>query len=170
MRKGFLTSYSKRWSRYVQPLSIAPDSPTRITAALWRAGNTGIPMPDAAMRELAATGWINFRLRQMVASYGIQLLGLHPDEVGMALAEMFDDYEPGITWMQVAIKEGTLGEERGPRILNPVKQERDLAPDETYVRSWIPELSSVPKCLGREPWLTSPNPLPPPLVDHRTAF
>lgn len=170
MRKGFLTSYSKRWSKYAQPLSIAPGSPTRDTAALWRAGRTGIPMPDAAMCELAATGWINFRLRQMVTSYGIQLLGLHPDEVGVALAEMFDDYEPGITWMQVAINEGTLGEERGPRILNPVKQGRDLDPDETYVRSWIPELSSVPKGLGHEPWLASSNPLPPPLVDHRVAL
>ncbi|PPT90999.1 hypothetical protein XaraCFBP7407_22155 [Xanthomonas arboricola pv. arracaciae] len=170
MRKGFLTSYSKRWSKYEQPLSIAPDSPTRSTAALWRAGKTGIPMPDAAMRELAATGWINFRLRQMVASYGIQLLRLHPDEVGVALAEMFDDYEPGITWMQVAINEGTLGAERGPRILNPVKQGRDLDPDETYVRSWIPELCSVPKGLGHEPWLASTNPLPPPLIDHRAAL
>lgn len=170
MRKGFLTSYSKRWSKYAQPLSAPPDSATRRTAALWRAGKTGIPMPDAAMRELASTGWINFRLRQMVASYGIQLLGLHPDEVGVALAEMFDDYEPGITWLQVAINDGTLGEERGPRILNPVKQGRDLDPDETYVRFWIPELETVPKGLGHEPWMASQNPLPPPLVDHRAAL
>ena len=44
-------------------------------------------MPDAAMRELAGTGWINFRLRQLVTSYGIQLLQLSAHEVGGALAE-----------------------------------------------------------------------------------
>ncbi|MGJ7582200.1 FAD-binding domain-containing protein [Variovorax sp. RHLX14] len=170
MRKGFLASYSKRCSKYLQPLAAPRDSPTAATANLWRLGQTGIPMPDAAMRELAATGWINFRLRQLAASYGIQLLGLHPDEVGVALAEMFDDYEPGITWLQVAINEGTLGEERGPRILNPVKQGHDLDPDEVYVRHWIPELSDVPKGLGHEPWMLDCNPLSPPIVDHRAAL
>ena len=170
MRKGFLASYSKRCSRYLQPLTAPRDSPTASKANLWRLGKTGIPMPDAAMRELAATGWINFRLRQLAASYGIQLLGLHPDEVGVALAEMFDDYEPGITWLQVAVNEGTLAEERGPRILNPVKQGHDLDPDEIYVRHWIPELACVPKGLGHEPWLVTDNPLLPPIVDHRAAF
>ena len=170
MRKGFLASYSKRCSKYLQPLAPPADSPTAEAATLWRLGRTGIPMPDAAMRELAATGWINFRLRQMVTSYGIQLLGLHPDEVGVALAQMFDDYEPGITWLQVAINDGTLGEERGPRILNPVKQGYDLDPDEAYVRTWIPELSDIPAGLGHEPWRLAGSSYPPPLVDHRVAF
>ena len=136
----------------------------------WRTGNTGIPMPDAAMRELATTGWINFRLRQLVTSYGIQLLQLPAVEVGAALAEMFDDYEPGITWPQVALNDGTLMQERGPRILNPVKQGTDLDPSEAYVRHWLPELATVPVGFGHEPWLWFDNPLPAPLIDHKTAF
>ena len=170
MRKGFLASYSKRCARYLQPLAAPGDSPTARTAALWRQGQTGLPMPDAAMRELAATGWINFRLRQLATSYGIQLLGLHPDEVGVALAEMFDDYEPGITWLQVAINDGTLAEERGPRILNPVKQGYELDPDETYIRRWVPELSCIPQGLGHEPWRVANTSFPPPLIDHKAAF
>ena len=170
MRKGFLSSYSKRCGKYLQPLAVPRDSPTALTATLWRQGRTGLPMPDAAMRELAATGWINFRLRQMATSYGIQLLGLHPDEVGVALAEMFDDYEPGITWLQVAINDGTLAGERGPRILNPVKQGYDLDPDETYIRHWLPELGCIPGGLGHEPWRIGNTCFPPPLIDHKAAF
>ncbi len=92
MRTGFLTAFSRYQDKAPRPALTAVQS-DRLSA--WRSGNTGIPMPDAAMRELGATGWINFRL-QMVTSYGIQLLQLPAVEVGDALAEMFDDYEPGI--------------------------------------------------------------------------
>jgi hypothetical protein len=36
------------------------------------------------------------------------LLELPATEVGNALAEMFDDYEPGITWPRVGLNEGTV--------------------------------------------------------------
>lgn len=61
-------------------------------------------------------------------------------------------------------------QERGPRILNPVKQGHDLDPSETYVRKWLPELESVPVGFGHEPWLWFDNPLPRPIVDHKAAF
>ena len=35
----------------------------------WKEGRTGVPMVDANMRELAATGWMSNRGRQIVASY-----------------------------------------------------------------------------------------------------
>ncbi len=167
MRTGFLTTFS-RYKDTSPPLAPSATEIERIRA--WRDGRTGIPMPDAAMRELAATGWINFRLRQMVTSYGVQLLQLPATVVGGALAEMFDDYEPGITWPQVGLNDGTIMQDRGPRILNPVKQGNDLDPSETYVRQWIPELATVPAGFGHEPWLWFNNPLPPPMVDHKAAF
>lgn len=167
MRTGFLTVFS----RYQEPKA-AVDATAfdldRLRA--WREGRTGIPMPDAAMRELATTGWINFRLRQLVTSYGVQLLRLPAVEVGDALAEMFDDYEPGITWPQVGLNDGTVMQERGPRILNPVKQGHDLDPSEEYVRRWLPELETVPAGFGHEPWNWLANPLPAPIVDHKAAF
>lgn len=167
MRTGFLTTFS-RYQDKPSRASLTPAETERLSA--WRSGNTGIPMPDAAMRELGATGWINFWLRQLVTSYGIQLLQLPAIEVGAALAEMFDDYEPGITWPQVALNDGTLMHERGPRILNPVKQGNDLDPSEAYVRHWLPELATVPAGFGHEPWLWFDNPLPAPLIDHKAAF
>lgn len=135
MRTGFLTKFSRY---HDTTLPIATTDAQRDRVCAWREGRTGIPMPDAAMRELATTGWINFRLRQLVTSYGVQLLELPASEVGGALAEMFDDYEPGITWPQVGLNDGTIMQERGPRILNPVKQGHDLDPTEAYVRHWCP--------------------------------
>jgi deoxyribodipyrimidine photolyase len=167
MRTGFLTVFSRYQDKAV-PGALTDTQRDWLSA--WREGRTGIPMPDAAMRELATTGWINFRLRQMVTSYGVQLLQLPGSEVGGALAEMFDDYEPGITWPQVALNDGTMMQDRGPRILNPVKQGHDLDPTEAYVRQWLPELESVPAGFAHEPWLWFQNPLPPPLIDHKAAF
>lgn len=131
IRTGFLTIFSRYKD---EARSVDPDPLKREWLSAWREGRTGIPMPDAAMRELAATGWINFRLRQLVTSYGVQLLQLPGAAVGTALAEMFDDYDPGITWPQVGLNDGTIMQERGPRILNPVKQGHDLDPSEAYVR------------------------------------
>ncbi len=167
MRTGFLTTFS-RYQDQTLPAGGHATQSERVSA--WREGRTGIPMPDAAMRELVSTGWIKFRLRQLVTSYGVQLLQLSAHEVGGALAEMFDDYEPGITWPQVGLNDGTIMQERGPRILNPVKQGHDLDPSETYVRKWLPELESVPVGFGHEPWLWFENPLPAPIVDHKAAF
>lgn len=167
MRTGFLTVFS-RYQDKTRPTAATDAQRDRVRA--WREGRTGIPMPDAAMRELAATGWINFRLRQLVTSYGVQLLELPATEVGGALAEMFDDYEPGITWPQVGLNDGTIMQERGPRILNPVKQGHDLDPTEAYVRTWLPELETVPPGFGHEPWNWFDNPLPAPIIDHKAAF
>jgi deoxyribodipyrimidine photolyase len=109
-------------------------------------------------------------LSQLVTSYGVQVLELPANAIGGALAEMFDDYEPGITWPQVALNDGTMMQDRGPRILNPVKQGYDLDPSEAYVRHWLPKLESVPAGFAHEPWLWFANPLPPPLVDHKAAL
>lgn len=167
MRRGFLSGFS-RYKERVPPVAPTPEQAVWLTA--WREGRTGIPMPDAAMRELTTTGWINFRLRQLVTSYAIQLLGLPPHAVGGVLAELFDDYEPGITWLQVGLNDGAMMKERGPRILNPVKQGHDLDPDETYIRQWIPELAALPIGYGHEPWRHADSPLSPPLVDHKAAL
>ncbi len=98
------------------------------------------------------------------------MLELTRAQVGDALAEMFDDYEPGITWPQVGLNDGTIMQDRGPRILNPVKQGHDLDPSETYVRQWLPELVTVPHGFGHEPWTWFENPLPAPIIDHKAAF
>lgn len=43
----------------------------------WCAGRTGYPMVDACMRQLRATGWLNFRMRAMLVSFAAYHLWLH---------------------------------------------------------------------------------------------
>ncbi|MEM8645822.1 MAG: deoxyribodipyrimidine photo-lyase [Pseudomonadota bacterium] len=140
----------------------------------WAKGETGLPFVDACMRALIATGWLNFRMRAMlmaVASYHLWLDWRRP---GKHLARQFTDYEPGIHWPQVQMQSGTSGINT-VRIYNPVKQGFDQDPEGKFVRTWVPELASVPDKFIHEPWrwdgaehvLDKIYPLP--VVDHLTA-
>jgi deoxyribodipyrimidine photo-lyase len=122
----------------------------------WRAGETGLPMIDACMRMLAATGWINFRMRAMLVSFSSYHLWQHWREPALHLAREFLDYEPGIHYPQVQMQSGTTGINT-VRIYNPIKQARDHDPDGIFVRRWIPELARVPTDFIFEPWLMTDN-------------
>lgn len=121
----------------------------------WRTGTTGWPFVDACLRMLAATGWINFRMRAMLVAVASYHLWLHWRETGLHLARQFTDYEPGIHWPQVQMQSGVTGINI-PRIYNPVKQGLDQDPEGTFVRRWVPELAAVPA-----PWIHLPWQLPP---------
>jgi deoxyribodipyrimidine photo-lyase len=136
--------------------------------AAWLAGETGHPLVDAAMRDLTANGWINFRLRQLLCSYAIDLLDLDLHKVGVALGELFDDFCPGIHWPQIGLQAGMMAG-RGPRVLNPVKQAQELDPSGAYVRSMLPHLASIPTGGVFEPWRLIGYRGPRPIVDYATA-
>jgi len=139
----------------------------RMTA--WVEGRTGWPFVDACMRSLAATGWLNFRMRAMVMAVASYHLRLDWRLSGAALARLFTDYEPGIHWAQVQMQSGTTGTNI-PRIYNPIKQGHDQDPDGAFIRRWLPELAHLPTPLVHEPWLADVRPdYPAPLVDHEQA-
>ncbi len=123
--------------------------PDRLEA--WRRGETGYPLVDACMRKLAATGWINFRMRAMLVSFASYQLWLHWRDPALHLAREFLDYEPGIHYPQVQMQSGTTGINK-VRIYNPVKQARDQDPHGEFVRRWIPQLEAVPDQWLFEPW------------------
>ena len=91
----------------------------------WCEGRTGYPMVDACMRQLRATGWLNFRMRAMLVSFAAYHLGLHWREPGLFLARQFLDFEPGIHWSQMQMQSGTTGINT-LRIYSPAKQARDI--------------------------------------------
>jgi deoxyribodipyrimidine photo-lyase len=139
--------------------------------AAWASGHTGWPFVDACMRSLAATGWLNFRMRAMVMAVASYHLRLDWRRSGTVLARLFTDYEPGIHWPQVQMQSGTTGTNI-PRIYNPIKQGRDQDPDGAFIRRWVPELAHLPTPLLHEPWQAPPElrgPYPLPLVDHEQA-
>jgi deoxyribodipyrimidine photo-lyase len=119
--------------------------------AAWTAGETGLPFLDACLHYLAATGWLNFRMRAMVTSFASYHLWLDWRLSGTHLARMFTDYEPGIHWPQVQMQSGTT-RINTPRIYNPVKQGLDQDPAGTFTRRWLPELAPVPDAFLQEPW------------------
>ena len=127
-----------------------PGSDERLAA--WAAGRTGLPIVDACMRALIATGWLNFRMRAMLVSVASYQLWLPWRDSGLHLARLFVDYEPGIHWSQCQMQSGTTGINT-IRIYNPIKQGVDQDPDGLFIRRWLPELAAVPAVFLHQPWL-----------------
>jgi deoxyribodipyrimidine photo-lyase len=119
--------------------------------AALQAGRTGWPLVDACIAMLRQTGWINFRMRAMLVSVAAYPLWLHWREVGLWLARLFLDYEPGIHWSQMQMQSGTTGI-NATRVYNPIKQARDHDPQGHFVRRWLPALRRVPDAWLFEPW------------------
>lgn len=151
---------------------LRPDAadPDRLDA--WRRGLTGYPFLDACMRALDSHGWLNFRMRAMLVSFASHHLWLPWRQSGLHLARKFVDYEPGIHWPQMQMQSGTTGINT-IRIYNPVKQGYDQDPDGRFVRTWVPELATVPDAFIHEPWLwagASELAYPRPIVDNSAAM
>ena len=117
----------------------------------WKRGQTGVPLVDACMRSLTATGWINFRMRAMLLSHATFGLGLHWYEPALHLARLFTDFEPGIHYPQVQMQAGATGT-NAMRVYNPIKQAEDNDPTGEFIARWVPELAPLPMEWRAKPW------------------
>jgi deoxyribodipyrimidine photo-lyase len=149
-----------RWSR------------SRRALEAWREGRTGYPLVDAAMRQLAAEGFMHNRARMTVASFLCKDLYLDWRAGARHFWDLLTDGEIANNagnWQWVA---GTGNDTRPNRVLNPVRQAERFDPDGAYVRRHVPELESVRGKAIFRPWLMegfSRLDYPPPLVDHDEA-
>jgi deoxyribodipyrimidine photo-lyase len=122
---------------------------------LWQTGQTGFPLVDANMRELAATGFMSNRGRQNVASFLTKNLGINW-QLGSAWFEsQLIDYDVCSNWGNWNYTAGVGNDARGFRYFNIPKQSRDYDPKGDYLRHWLPELSPIPGDQIHAPWQLS---------------
>ncbi|HIK31427.1 MAG TPA: DASH family cryptochrome [Oscillatoriales cyanobacterium M59_W2019_021] len=123
---------------------------------LWQTGQTGIPLIDANMRELAATGFMSNRGRQNVASFLTKNLGINWQMGAEWFESQLIDYDVCSNWGNWNYVAGIGNDARGFRYFNILKQGRDYDPEGNYIKHWCPELKNVPASKIGEPWTLSP--------------
>ena len=120
----------------------------------WQEGKTGVPIVDACMRCVVATGYLNFRMRAMVVSFFTFNLWQDWRELHF-LARQFLDYEPGIHYPQLQMQSGTTGINT-IRIYSPIKNSEEHDSEGVFIKKWLPELAEIPNNLIHEPWKLNP--------------
>jgi deoxyribodipyrimidine photo-lyase len=119
----------------------------------WKNGQTGVPIVDAAMRQLKEIGWIHNRVRMIVASYLVK--------------DLLINWQWGEAWFMENLLDGDLAANNGGwqwiagtgtdaapyfRIFNPVLQSAKFDPNGEYIRRWVPELRNVNSNDIHAPW------------------
>lgn len=121
----------------------------------WCAGRTGVPIVDAGMRQLNATGFMHNRVRMIVASYLTKHLLIDWRLGESYFAEKLLCYELASNnggWQWAA--GGGVDAQPYFRIFNFASQQKKFDPDYAYVKRWVPEY-------GTEAYPSEP------LVEHK---
>jgi deoxyribodipyrimidine photo-lyase len=110
----------------------------------WKQGCTGIPIVDAAMRQMLATGWMHNRLRMITAMF--------------LSKNLLIDWREGERWFMQNLIDGDLAANNGGwqwsastgtdsapyfRIFNTYSQSEKIDPKGRFIRTWIPQLASL---------------------------
>jgi len=119
----------------------------------WIKGETGYPLVDAAMNQIAKTGWLHNRARMLVASILTKNLGIDwrwgQEYFRMVLVDL-DEASNNGGWQWAA----SVGADPKPiRIFNPYLQAEKYDSKKLYQNKWLPTDYSI--------WQ--------PLVDHKLA-
>jgi deoxyribodipyrimidine photo-lyase len=156
-----------------------PNDPARFAA--WREGRTGYPIVDAAMRQIAQTGYMHNRLRMIAASFLVKDLLVDWRAGERYFAQALIDYDLASNnggWQWAA----STGCDAQPwfRVFNPVTQSRRFDPDGAFIRRYVPELAALDDDAIHAPWTVPPaiqhakgvvvgRDYPTPIVDHAKA-
>jgi len=132
----------------------------------WCEGRTGIPIVDAAQRQLLQSGWMHNRLRMLSAMF----LTKH----------LLIDWRWGEEWFMQHLIDGdfaannggwqwsaSTGTDAAPyfRIFNPVTQSRRFDAEGRFIRRYVPELASLDDHSIHDPGLLRPADYPAPMIE-----
>ncbi|KAF9484024.1 hypothetical protein BDN70DRAFT_873193 [Pholiota conissans] len=110
----------------------------------WKAGMTGVPIVDAAMRCINEMGWVHNRARMITAMY--------------LTKDLMIDWRVGERYFMEKLIDGDLASNNGGwqwcastgvdpcpyfRIFNPYSQSLKADPTGNFIRHWVPELSKL---------------------------
>lgn len=147
------------------------DAPEDLIA--WQQGRTGIPIVDAGMRQLLATGWMHNRVRMITAMF--------------LCKNLLIDWRLGEQWFMQHLIDGDLAANNGGwqwcastgtdavpyfRIFNPITQSTRFDPQGDYIRRWVPELAQLDHKNIHDPYAKHPDldlNYPRPIVDLKAS-
>ena len=136
-------------------------------------GQTGIPIVDAGMRQLLATGWMHNRVRMITAMF--------------LSKNLLIDWRLGEAWFMQHLIDGDLAANNGGwqwcastgtdaapyfRVFNPISQSQKFDPQGLYIRKWLPELAHLDNKSIHEPYAKNPDlslNYPHPIVDLKSS-
>ena len=124
----------------------------------WQQGQTGIPIIDAGMRELWATGTMHNRVRMIAASFLTKNLLIPWQEGARWFWDTLVDADLSnntMGWQWVA----GSGADAAPyfRIFNPILQGEKFDKNGLYIRQWVPELTKLTNKVIHKPWTANPS-------------
>nr|WP_180205395.1 deoxyribodipyrimidine photo-lyase [Pseudomonas sp. SbOxS1]NYU05453.1 deoxyribodipyrimidine photo-lyase [Pseudomonas sp. SbOxS1] len=142
--------------------------------AAWQQGRTGLPIIDAAMRQLLETGWMHNRLRMVVAMF--------------LTKNLLIDWREGERFFMRHLIDGDLAANNGGwqwssstgtdsapyfRIFNPLSQSEKFDAEGLFIKHWLPQLSGLDKKAVHNPahlgGLFGVAGYPAPIVDLSTS-
>ncbi|MBO0492068.1 deoxyribodipyrimidine photo-lyase [Pseudomonas sp. Marseille-Q1929] len=120
------------------------DAPKDLAA--WQQARTGLPIIDAAMRQLLETGWMHNRLRMVVAMF--------------LTKNLLIDWREGERFFMRHLIDGDLAANNGGwqwssstgtdsapyfRIFSPLSQSEKFDGEGVFIKRWLPELAALNK-------------------------
>ena len=155
--------YREQWRRF-------PWENNEAWFSSWREGMTGMPIIDAAMRQLNESGWMHNRCRMIVASFLVKdlICDWRWGERAFMELEVDGDLAANNGGWQWSASSGM--DPKPLRIFNPATQATKFDADGDYIRRWLPELRHVntKDLLTGEIGGLERRGYPEPLINHKT--